>query len=209
MEEHLRSPKKRWARVTAAVIVACLLLPSVAHAKGPGLDHATLEGPGIPEAIHLPNRYPYLLNDAAMSHLFTRPQSAGFSRGRPVAVDELGPRYELTYRLGFGSTLVVDLYPYAARGAIAYVAPGQFASVPVGNSDAEVRFPAAPGWLAYRPRLIRWLQREGLPEGEPSRRSGALLTGALAGAVGFLGLFVALRRRRRVSLPRFRASEAS
>jgi hypothetical protein len=146
------------------VLVACLLPSNAAQAKGPGLDYATLEGPSIGEPLQLADRYPYLLNQAAMSHLFEAAHSPRFMPSRPVGAEELGPRYELAYHLAFGHPLEVDLYPYAANGPLGHVAEGQFARVPVGTSGADVRFPARPGWWSYPPGLINYLQREGLPQ---------------------------------------------
>jgi hypothetical protein len=112
---------------------------------------------------------------------------------RPVGSEELGPRYELAYHLGFGHLLEVDLYPYAANGPLGHVAEGQFARVLAGTSGADVRFPARPGWWRYSPELIHYLQ-EGLPQpaapkaGEERPLAWLLaLLGVLIAAAIFIG----------------------
>ena len=181
------------------VLMANFAVAPSAQAKGPGLDHTSLGGPGIEVPIRLANRYPYLLNEAAMGHLFEAARSSRFHSIRPVPVAELGPRYDLAYHFAFGDPLEVDLYPYASGGPLGYVAPGQFAAVPVGISGTDVRFRAKPGWWRYRPRLIEYLQKEGLPQRAKAAASSiqwpawwvsVVLLLALAAATG-----IQLRRR--------------
>jgi hypothetical protein len=43
------------------ISVSIVLFPSVASAKGPGLDHVTLNGPGVGEPLQIEEHYPYYL----------------------------------------------------------------------------------------------------------------------------------------------------
>ena len=154
--------KARSALVAVVAVLGVLVVPPV-FAKGPGLEHATLEGPGIAKPIRIEKHYPYLLDDAVFMHLFGSRSSRDIGRNEPRAGD-LGPRFRFRYAMGFGERVEVELYPYSDRGPVAYAPPGQSVAVPVGRSDEAVRFPVHPGWYDYKPALVELLQSHGMPE---------------------------------------------
>ena len=143
-----------------------LLLSGVALAKGPGLKHVILDGPGIGRPIQIEKRYPYLLDDAISIHLFGSPSRRDVARERPQRTD-LGPRFQLSYHMTWGKPVEIHLYPYTDRGPVAYAGPGQSVPIPIGYSGQDHEFPVHAGWYDYRPALVDLLQESGLPtEGE-------------------------------------------
>ena len=185
--------KARGVLISVVAVVGLLVVPP-AFAKGPGLEHATLGGPGIDEPILIRPRYPYLLHDAVFMHLFGSAHKRDVGRGEPRAGD-LGPPFWLRYAMGFGESVEVDLYPYSDRGPIAYVGPGQSVAVPVGRSDEAVEFPVHPGWYDYKPALVELLQSHGMPEEHEIDGAPALQVLPLAVVGVLLAIAAAMRRR--------------
>lgn len=144
------------------VMTLLLFLPVSAHAKGTGLDHVTLEGPGIGDLLLVEKGYPYVFDDAISTHVFGSETRRDIGRDRPNRGD-LGPRFELSYHMTFGEPIEIDLYPYTDRGPVAYATPGQSVLVPVGNSGKNAKFPVKPGWYDYKPAIVDILREQGLP----------------------------------------------
>lgn len=182
------------------IIMVLVLLPGIAFAKGPGLDHVTLDGPGIGAPLHVEKHYPYLLDDAIFMHVFGSSSRRDISRDEPKA-DDLGPKFLLRYHMVFGPPIEVDFYPYTDRGPVAYAAPGQSVPVPVGYSGEDVKFPVNPGWFNYRPGMVDLLQDEGLPTAneinESAPTSGFFVAAfvALVSALAVVGLLGHRQRR--------------
>jgi hypothetical protein len=188
----------------AAALAAVLLFPAVATAKGPSV--ASVSGPGLRHAVSIEG-YGEGGNDTALGILVS---DGGFFAqvygATPVAktsrpVGTLGPRYEVTYTLPGGpngdSTLCQDLYPYAAKRPVTYMAPDQKFW---GTQSTR------GGWYAGPIQLRSALVKAGLPSKAPVQRARAernigVALGAGAGvalAAGALGL---LRRKRRRAIP--------
>ena len=118
-------------RVFLAVIVALLIIPAVAHAKGP--DQATIDGTGMTAPASISG------TEGASGDLSTLVEVAGLfpaAMGQTpdpmlaAAPDELlGPKLSITWRIPDGDptpgTVRQDLYLYAAGGPLTYTAPGQ------------------------------------------------------------------------------------
>ncbi len=184
-----------------AALAALLLLPAVAMAKGPST--ATISGPGLRHAINIEG-YGEGGSDTALGVLVSEggffPQAFG---GTPVAttsrpVGALGPRYGVTYAVPGGtsgdSTLRQDLYPYAVKGPVTYMAPAQ-------KFWGTQSTPG--GWYRGSAALKRTLVKAGLPPRAPGNRSRAerkvgMAVGTGAGvalAAGAMGLLRLKRRR--------------
>ena len=180
----------RLVSITAFVV----LLSGVAVAKGPGVRHVTLDGPGIGRPIHVEKRYPdvlgILLDDAIGMHLFGSASRSDIARDRAQRAD-LGPRFQLSYNLTWGRPVEIDFYPYADGAPVAYASPGQSAPVPVGHTGEDYEFPVRAGWYDYRPALVDLLQEEGLPS-ENEIHDGAGSASVLMVAALFMSLTAAL-----------------
>jgi hypothetical protein len=185
--------------ITAFVV----LLPGVAFAKGPGLRHVTLDGPGIGEPIHVEKRhYPdvlgILLDDAIGTLLFGSETRANIARDRALRED-LGPRFRLSYHMTWGRPVQIDFYPYTDEGPVAYASPGQSVSVPIGRSGQDHEFPVHAGWYDYRPALVDLLHDEGLStedEIDDGTGSASFLIVAVL-VMGLTAALVGLRHRSR------------
>jgi hypothetical protein len=184
----------RLVSITAFVV----LLPGVAFAKGPGLRHTTLDGPGIRHPIHLEEHYPdvlgILLDDAIGMHLFGSPSKSDIARDRAPTAD-LGPRYQLGYHMVWGKPVEIDFYPYADGGPVAYASPRQSVPVPIGHTGEDHEFPVHAGWYDYKPALVDLLQEEGLPT-ENEIDDGAGSPSILFVAALIMSLTAALARLR-------------
>jgi hypothetical protein len=142
------------ARVFLAVVLAGLLVPGIAQAKGP--DQATIDGEGmgtpisiegeegrqdeLATLVELAGLYPALFGQTPDPMLAARPEGP------------LGPKLVITWRVPDGgpnpSTVEQDLYLYAEGGPVTYTAPGQ----PVMGGDRSTG-----GWFRTPPRLVaRW-----------------------------------------------------
>lgn len=179
------------------VLAGALLLaiPGMAAAKGPGLDHAVLEGPGIDQRITLRDRFPYMLNETVLGLAFGSSRDRDTSRDHPLG-NALGPRYELVFHMAAGEPITVDLYPYAEAGPWAYAPAGQAIGVGVGNTDRETKFRVNPGWYELPPRLVSVLRDQGLPSEEAALSTGWRMPGWFL--VPLLLLLGALLLRRRI-----------
>jgi hypothetical protein len=190
----------------AAALTALLLFAAAAAAKGPST--ATISGPGLRHALTIQG-YGEGGTDTALGILvseggfFTQAFGATMSAAAPTAtksrpVGGLGPRYEVTYTVPGGpsgdSTLRQDLYPYAPKGPVTYMAPQQ------KFWDTQL---TPGGWYRGTPELRSMLVKAGLPPRAPLNRSRAerkigVAVGAGAGvalAAAALGLFRWRRRR--------------
>ena len=181
------------------ISVSIVLLPGGASAKGPGLDHVTLDGPGIDEPLLIDEHYPYLLDDAIGMHIFGSTTRANIAREGPNRA-HLGPRFQLRYHMTFGEPIAIAFYPYAHQAPLAYARSGQAAIVPIGRSREDVKFPVHPGWYDYRPAMVDLLQEEGLPTADEIDQGFPVTTVfILAGVslVAALALAATTWRRRR------------
>ena len=118
-------------RVFLVASFTLLVVPAVAHAKGP--DQATIDGSGMSAPISITG------TEGAAGNLSTLVELAGLfpaAMGQTpdpmlaAAPDELlGPKLSITWRIPDGdptpSTVRQDLYLYAAGGPLTYTAPGQ------------------------------------------------------------------------------------
>ncbi len=187
----------------AAALTALLLFPATAAAKGPSA--ASISGPGLRHAVNIEgygeggNDTPLgiLVNDGGFfSQVFSGTPSA--TTARPVG--GLGPRYEVTYTVPGGpngdSTLRQDLYPYAAKGAVTYMAPAQ----KLWDTQST-----PGGWYQGTATLRRTLVKAGLPPRPPARKTRSerkvgVAVGAGAGVALAAGALALLRRDRRRSI---------
>jgi hypothetical protein len=185
--------------------IVALLLPTAAEAKGPLA--ATISGPGLSAPIQIRgNGEGDTSSDLGV--LVTEggffPQAFGQSpdpllKSKPTV---LGSRYTVVYVVPGPTTdtLRQNLYPYAARGPVTYMAPGQRFW---GNQVTP------GGWYrgVVASSLRAMLIRAGLPAADPSpphKRSRAasgysrvrVAIGTGAGLVFAGGALVLLRRRR-------------
>jgi hypothetical protein len=183
-----------------AALGAALLLPTLAAAKGP--DRASISGPGLGQVVTIDgdgeggsSPLGVLTTEGGFFAQMYGAGSAGVLRARPKL--SLGPRYQVTYRVPGGpdgaSTVQQDLYPYAVRGPVTFMSPGQ--TFWGGQRTTG-------GWVRGTAGLKQMLVQAGLPATAPANRVAhahklgvALGTGAgVAVAAGALAL---LYRRRR------------
>jgi hypothetical protein len=192
---------KRLSLLVAA-LGAALLFPTLAIAKGP--DRASITGPGLKQPVVIEGD-----GEGGSSPLGTLATDGGFFAqmygatgfgslaARPKA--KLGPRYLVTYRVPGGdggtSTVQQDLYPYAARGPVTYMARGQ---------TFWVVQQTVGGWARGTTSLKQVLVHAGLPATAPrNRAAGAHKLGVALGAGAGVAVAAALgllyRRRRHTS----------
>ena len=186
----------------AAALTALLLFPAAVAAKGPSA--ATVTGPGLRHAVSIEG-YGEGGTDTALGILVSEggffAQAFGATpaatSSRPVGT--LGPRYEVMYTVPGGpdgaSTLRQDLYPYAAKGPITYMAPAQ-------KFWGTQSTPG--GWYLGTTELRKALVKAGLPPRAPGNRARAarnigVAVGAGAGVAIAAGARALLRRKRRPS----------
>ena len=145
------------ARVFLALVIAVLLVPGVAHAKGP--DLATIDGAGMAAPIAIAGVEGQDDDLAALVELAGLFPALFGQQPDPMlaaAPDEaLGPKLVITWRLPDGgpspSSIQQELYLYAEGGPLTYTAPDQ----PVMDGDRTTggwfRTPPAlqPGWEAF------------------------------------------------------------
>ncbi len=144
--------------------IAVLALPATALAKGPSA--ASINGPGGGGGITFTG-----YGESAGEPLGDLTLLAGFFpaafgqepdpmlRSHPKG--DLGPRYTITYTVptgtGAADKIRQELYPYAARGPVTYMKPGQ-----------QLFGTATPGgWFQADPRLKKLLVSAGLPGTAP------------------------------------------
>ena len=158
--------------VTAAAVAIALALPLAADAKGPA--SASISGPGLDRSLALKGGgemgsgtalgtlvdaggfFPLLYGQSPDPTLKHRPSGA------------LGPQYRIIYVVpgpnGVRSRVVQLAYPYAKRGPVTYMKPGQ--SYWGGRK-------AHGGWFLAAPELRTMLVRAGLPRTAAQARAGA------------------------------------
>jgi hypothetical protein len=151
----------------AATLVAVLVLPSVAAAKGP--TSASVSGPGLDRSLAVTGQ-----GEGPGTSLGVLATSAGFFpqlfgqvpdptlTSRPKGT--LGPRYTVVYMVpgpnNETSRVVQYVYPYAKPVALSYMKPGQT------FWDGRK---AHGGWFVATAGLKRLLMRAGLPAKAPAR----------------------------------------
>jgi hypothetical protein len=190
--------------ILLAAAAAALALPSVAAAKGP--SKASITGPGLSSPASIggdgegdtTTDLGLLVNETGFF-----PQTFGQSpdpllRSKPNT--KLGARYTVAYTVPGPSTdtLLQDLYPYAAGGAVSYMKPGQ----KIWSQTTH------GGWYragVFSSELKAMLVRAGLPKTAPASIRGrgasptkniSIAVGAGAGIALAAGAAVLLRRKR-------------
>jgi hypothetical protein len=167
--------------VTIAAAALCLGLAAPAMAKGPGEEitqtQATIKGRGLTTPIHLSSRsdcgvaFPCfslaelddpLVNLATLTGVvFGPPRYAQPTNTAGVALDALGPSYEITYsvtfRDGVTRSVVQNVYPWAGAHGWIYTPKGQ------AIADREV----SPGWMPAPTTLRAALVDLGIPSTPP------------------------------------------
>jgi hypothetical protein len=182
-------------RLTLTVVIAALVLPSTALAKGPSA--ATMDGPG--GAISFSGDegsgpLGYLTEQAGFFPAVFGQEPDPMVATRPKG--DLGPKYTITYKVPAGYadvfTIRQDVYPYAAPSPVTYMKPGQKVF------DMRTR----GGWFQAAPELKATLVAAGLPATPPSAGSSdgtsfptVELSLVLLGLL-FVGATVVLVRRR-------------
>ena len=199
-------------RLISILVVVASTTATAQAASGLSLELTAidLQGPGITGTLHLSGAE---LGHAREPHSSTAIALARLAEEHPLqpSTDELGPRYELEYRLALGTgpdvraaTATVRLYPYAEGGPLAYTPLGQELQDGAGPRSETHRLP--PGWYRYPQALVRSMARQGLP----SRAAASSASGQgttvnrlflIAIALGFVLLSRGLRRKSAV-LPR-------
>jgi hypothetical protein len=190
---------KRLSLLVAA-LGAALLIPTLATAKGP--DRASITGPGLREPVTIEGNgedgsssLGVLATEGGFFSQMFGATGYGVLRARPRL--GLGPRYLVTYRVPGGneaaSTVQQDLYPYAARGPVTYMARGQT----FWGTQRTVG-----GWVRGTPGLKEMLVHAGLPATAPPNRAAhahklGVALGAGAGVAVAAGALALLYRRRR------------
>jgi hypothetical protein len=149
------------ARVVLVVFVALLIVPGMAHAKGP--DQATIDGAGMKTPMPIDGvegRSDDLATLAELAGLY--PATFGQSPDPMLAAapqEELGPKLEITWRFPHGGPtpgyLRQDLYLYAEGGPLTYTVADQ--------SFFETER-ATGGWYRTPTALQSTWARFGLPE---------------------------------------------
>jgi hypothetical protein len=155
-------------RLFLILSIATLALPATALAKGPSV--ASIDGPGGGGKITFTG-----YGESAGQSLGDLTLLAGFFpaafgqepdpmlRSRPKG--DLGPKYIITYTVptgtGVADKIRQDLYPYAARGPLTYMKPGQ-----------KVFGTKSPGgWFQAERQLKDILVSAGLPATAPETSS--------------------------------------
>jgi len=155
-------------RLFLILSIAALALPATALAKGPSA--ASIDGPGggggitftgdgesagqsLGDVTLLAGFFPAAFGQEPDPMLPSRPKG------------DLGPRYTITYtvptRTGVADRIRQDLYPYAARGPVTYMKPGQ-----------KVFGTKTPGgWFQAERQLKDILVSAGLPATAPETSS--------------------------------------
>jgi hypothetical protein len=186
--------------VLVAAVVAALITPGAAAAKGP--SGASISGPGLNRPLAIDGYgeggtttpLGILVSEGGFFAQAFEQTPSMILQARPK--DRLGPRYKVTYTVpgenAGDSILHQDLYPYASRGPVTYMAPGQ--KLWETNSTQG-------GWYRGTLLLKQTLVKAGLPARAPGRRSTrghtlGVAIGAGAGvAVAAAALALLYRRR--------------
>ena len=159
--------RSRTSLVALAAVVAILLVPGSASAKG--VQRATITGPNLDAPITFRmndslDGVEALVNATGIYPSLFETQPNPVVQSQPTK--ELGPRYDVAYVMKVpgrkASVVHQDLYPYAQPDPVAYTAPGQ----PVFDGGRSVG-----GWYVAGPSLLPMLVSKGLPE--PATDPGA------------------------------------
>jgi hypothetical protein len=159
---------KRHVLTGVATLLVAGLAPNVALAKGP--IEASIEGPGLSSPLTFTGS-----GEAAMSADQPQMQLAEVAGFFPAAFRQvpdpmlarrpagaLGPRYVIEWCVpgpnGTEFRIIQDLYPYAKRGAVTYMKPGQPLFETAGTYG---------GWFVASPQLKETLVAAGLPPNAP------------------------------------------
>jgi hypothetical protein len=204
-------------RVFLAVIFALLIIPAVAHAKGP--DQATIDGTGMTAPVSITG------TEGASGDLSTLVELAGLfpaAMGQTpdpmlaTAPDELlGPKLSITWRIPDGDpspgTVRQDLYLYAKGGPLTYTAPGQPFLGSERTRGGWFRTPGAlrSRWAVFELPAATTLEAAARPTAAlPTRPSGsagrpswpliAVIAAAVVCGVALTTFRVTSRHRRRV-----------
>ena len=183
--------------IALAALAVALVLPAAAAAKG--ASKATIEGPTLKGAVAIPGNGEY-----AGTPLGNITQDAGYFAAAfgpdpqhqmlPSAPRDLGPAYQVTYVVpgpnNKSSLVRQTLYPYAAGGAVSYMAPNQ----PFMGSMLT-----AGGWYRGGSSLKQDLVAIGLPAKAPGNGgfglSAGLIAGVAAAGAALILLLAAFRLR--------------
>jgi hypothetical protein len=204
-------------RVFLALLVAVLMIPAVAQAKGP--DQATIDGTGMAVPVSISGI------EGAAGDLSTLVEVAGLFPAAfgqtpdpmlATAPDEvLGPKLSITWRVPDGdptaSIVRQDLYLYAAGGPLTYTAPGQPFLGSQRTRGGWFRTPATlrSRWAVFGLPTGSALEAAARPtaalSSRPSSRDGrppwpliAVITGGVVGAVALTTFRFTTRRRGRL-----------
>ena len=186
--------------ILLAAAATALVLPAAAAAKGPSA--ATISGPGLSGPLAIEG---YGEGDSSTplgilvseGGFFSQAFGASPTTQRARPVGQLGSKYTVTYTVPGPSTdtLRQDLYPYAAKGPVSYMAPNQ----QFWGTQRTVG-----GWYRGTVELKTRLVAAGLPKTDPNPRAGirtahrvTVAVGAGAGILLAGGALLLLRRRRR------------
>ena len=155
----------RWRPLVFVATVGFVVIAWASPAMAKGPDQATITGPGLDKPIVVtgygePGSGDGLGELADGSGLFLVMFGSDGSNRSVVSEapsDQLGPKYQLSYRVpdgtNEGSTVRQDLYPLAAGGPVTYTEAGQAV---FGNRTTG-------GWYQAPPSFGRMLGQLGVP----------------------------------------------
>jgi hypothetical protein len=185
--------------VLVAFATAALVLPAVAAAKGP--SQAQISGPGLSSVLTITGNgegdtatdLGVLVTETGFFAEVFGQYPSQLIRTKPA---NLGPRYTVVYTVPGPetSTLMQELYPYAAGGPLSYLPPHQRFW---GTQET------LGGWYRGSGALEQMLVKAGLPQTAPATtrsRAGSTRTIAIAAGFGIVvagAALAALRRRGR------------
>jgi hypothetical protein len=162
-----------------AALLMLMVVPVLASVRSPasakGAWTATLSGPGLDAPVVIGSKAGRDVNRVAnLSGMY----STLFETQPDLTLDDepegdLGPRFEIAYDFRApdieGSVVRQDVYPYARPYPVTYVEPGQRVF-----DQAE----SYGGWYEAGPRLLRFLQTEGLPDLETATSAASDQSGS-------------------------------
>ena len=163
--KRMRMPRRRALvlRATVFLVVSSIVVLTASPVLAKGPSQAELEGPGLTSPLLLRPTSQRTIGQA----LATMVQESGFfdglygtgpdSRTTRPPNSKLGPRFTVTYTLGGpagDSTIVQNLYPYAAPGPVTHIPPDQ---------PFWIDHKTAGGWHVAGAELKHMLIEVGLP----------------------------------------------
>ena len=156
----------------ARALVAVLVAMAAAGIAGPAsakidIAKGTIAGPGLEHTLRIGARDAYDLWDSGIDMEGGLDEPPAESLGElGLTPADLGPRYLVTYWLGFGRARQ-NLYPYATGGPVAYSPPGQM----LGRGQDAPSFlrnsPIEAGWYQSGPEFFPYLVDHGLSKANP------------------------------------------